>query len=264
MALAPLSRSSVASPCAQRSPEAAQAGQRVVVKVVNADGSPLKTLDAQKQPRELAALLKQLGLSPQSLQKTAQGTGGACQKQAAHQQFQQAYQRDSFEPAKSQKPSPTPPPAQAQNTPAPAQPQNAAAPAQGAKGPSSGKSTDQVAQDIAKEATTWKYDYTGGKTWDAAMNNAQNFDTSKAGVCVDMAIEAEQRFEAQGVDAHVVFGKTAEGDHAWVEFKDDQGGWQAFDPTAAACTKKADDAITPYDGGPYHYQGVTETHEAVA
>ncbi|WP_434300300.1 transglutaminase-like domain-containing protein [Corallococcus exiguus] len=226
MAISSLSRPS-SSPCAKVSPEAAQAPRNVVVKVVNADGSPVKTVDSAKQPQEFAKLLKDLGLTKESLLK---GEG-----------------------AKAQGPKPQPAPAP---TPAPAQ-------AQGAKGPSSGKSADQVAQDIAKEATSWKYDYSGGKTWDAAMKNSSNFDASKSGVCVDMAIEAEQRFEQAGVDARVVFGDTDRGAHAWVEFKDDKGQFQAFDPTAAACTKKADDAITPYDSGAYQYQGVTETHQAV-
>ncbi|MBN8471192.1 transglutaminase domain-containing protein [Corallococcus exiguus] len=252
MAISSLSRPS-SSPCAKVSPEAAQAPRNVVVKVVNADGSPVKTVDSAKQPQEFAKLLKELGLTKESLLKgegvKAQGpkpTGGS-------QSFQQNWQRDSFEPSKAQAQKPQPAPAP---TPAPTQ-------AQGAKGPSSGKSADAVAQDIAKEATSWKYDYSGGKTWDAAMKNSSNFDASKSGVCVDMAIEAEQRFEQAGVDARVVFGNTDRGAHAWVEFKDDKGQFQAFDPTAAACTKKADDAITPYDSGAYQYQGVTETHQAV-
>lgn len=261
MAISPLSRPS-SSPCAQRSPEAAQAPRNVVVKVVNPDGSPVKTVDSAKQPQEFAALLKKLGVTKEALLK-GEGAKGQCPKPPGAERFQQNWSRDSFEPSKAQAqkpqpaPAPTPAPAEARPTPPPAQ-------AQGAKGPSTGKSADAVAQDIAKEATSWKYDYSGGKTWDAAMKNASNFDATKSGVCVDMAVEAEQRFEQAGVDARVVFGKTAQGDHAWVEFKDDKGQYQAFDPTAAACTKKADDAITPYDGGPYQYQGVTEKHDAVA
>lgn len=257
MAISSLSRPS-SSPYAKQPSDAAQAPRNVVVKVVTPDGSPVKTVDSAKQPKEFAALLKELGLTKEALLK---GEGAKAQgpKPTGAQRFQQNWQRDSFEPSKAQaqKPQPAPAPAQAQPTPPPAQ-------AQGAKGPSSGKSADQVAQDIAKEATSWKYDYSGGKTWDAAMKNAGNFDASKSGVCVDMAIEAEQRFEQAGVDAHVVFGNTDRGAHAWVEFKDDKGQMQAFDPTAAACTKKADDAITPYDSGLYGYKGVTETHDAVA
>ncbi|MBZ4332881.1 transglutaminase-like domain-containing protein [Corallococcus sp. AS-1-12] len=232
MAISSLRPSS--SPCAKPSPEAAQAPRNVVVKVVNPDGSHVKTVDSAKQPQEFAKLLKDMGLTKEALLK-GEGVKSHCPKPTGSQSFQNNWNRDSFEPAK----------------------------AQGAKGPSSGKSADAVAQDIAKEATSWKYDYSGGKSWDAAMKNAGNFDASKSGVCVDMAIEAEQRFEQAGVDAQVVFGNTDQGLHAWVEFKDDKGQFQAFDPTAAACTKKADDAITPYDGGAYKYQGVTETHQAV-
>lgn len=249
MAISSLSRPS-SSPCAKLPSEAAQAPRNVVVKVVTPDGSPVKTVDSAKQPQEFAKLLKELGLTKEALLK-GEGAKGQSPKPTGSQSFQQNWQRDSFEPSKAQAQKPQPAPA-----PTPAQ-------AQSAKGPSSGKSADQVAQDIAKEATSWKYDYSGGKTWDAAMKNASNFDASKSGVCVDMAIEAEQRFEQAGVDARVVFGKTDRGDHAWVEFKDDKGQYQAFDPTAAACTKKADDAITPYDSGAYQYQGVTETHQAV-
>ncbi|AFE06034.1 hypothetical protein COCOR_04796 [Corallococcus coralloides DSM 2259] len=249
MAISSLSRPS-SRPCAKPSPEAAQAPRNVVVKVVTPDGKPVKTVDSAKQPQEFAKLLKELGLTKEALLK---GEGAKAQgpKPTGAQSFQQNRNRDSFEPSRAQAQKPQPAPA-----PAPAQ-------AQGAKGPSSGKSADQVAQDIAKEATSWKYDYSGGKSWDAAMKNASTFDASKSGVCVDMAIEAEQRFEQAGVDARVVFGNTDRGLHAWVEFKDDKGQFQAFDPTAAACTKKADDAITPYDSGLYGYQGVTETHQAV-
>ncbi|RKG90531.1 transglutaminase-like domain-containing protein [Corallococcus terminator] len=272
MALAPLSRPSVSSSFTQRPSGVAQgcggAGQQVVVKVVNGSGAPRQEQGAGTLPPELSSLLRQLGVSPKDIQGLTDSLGGS--KQVAPRQFQQSYHRDSFEPSKgqgrsAQKAQPVP-----QNTPAVQQqktlaPQGTAStPTQDAKGPASGKGAEQVAQDIAREATSWKYDYTGGKSWQSAMDNAANFDTSKAGVCVDMAIEAEQRFEKEGVEAHVVFGKTAEGGHAWVEFKGDDGKWQAFDPTAAACTKKADDAITPYEGGPYHYQGVDETHEAVA
>ncbi|WP_375759988.1 transglutaminase-like domain-containing protein [Corallococcus exercitus] len=233
MAISSLSRPS-SNPCAMRPSEAAQGPRNVVVKVVTPDGKPVKTVDSAKQPQEFAKLLKELGLTQEALLK-GEGAKGQAPKPTSAQSFQQDRNRDSFEPSK----------------------------AQGAKGPSSGKSAELVAQDIAKEATSWKYDYSGGKTWDAAMKNASTFDASKSGVCVDMAIEAEQRFEQAGVDARVVFGNTDRGAHAWVEFKDDKGQFQAFDPTAAACTKKADDAITPYDSGAYQYQGVTETHQAV-
>ncbi|MGE6762245.1 transglutaminase domain-containing protein [Corallococcus interemptor] len=236
MAISSLSRPS-SSLCGKPSPEAAQAPRNVVVKVVNQDGSPVKTVDSAKQPQEFAKLLKDLGLTREALLK-GEGAKGQAPKPTGAQGFQRNWNRDSFEPSKAQ--------------------------AQGAKAPPSGKSAEQVAQDIAKEATSWKYDYSGGKTWDAAMKNASTFDASKSGVCVDMAIEAEQRFEQAGVDARVVFGNTDRGFHAWVEFKDDKGQLQAFDPTAAACTKKADDAITPYDSGLYGYKGVTETHDAVA
>ncbi|RYZ41922.1 MAG: transglutaminase domain-containing protein [Myxococcaceae bacterium] len=258
MALAPLSRPSVARSFAQRPSGVAQ----------GCGGVGPQAQGLGKLLPELSSLLKQLGVSQKDIQSLSESLGGS--KQAAPKPFQQAYQRDSFEPSKAQglsaqKSQPAP-----RNTPAVQQksvPPQAAAPTpatQDAKGPASGKGAEAVAQDIAKDATSWKYDYTGGKSWQSAMDNASNFDTSKAGVCVDMAIEAEQRFEKEGVEAHVVFGKTAEGGHAWVEFKGDDGKWQAFDPTAAACTKKADDAITPYEGGPYHYQGVDETHDAVA
>lgn len=251
MAISSLSRPS-SSPCAKLPSEAAQAPRNVVVKVVKPDGSLVKTVDSAKQPQEFAKLLKDLGLTQEALLK---GEGAKAQgpKPTGSQRFQNNWNRDSFEPSKAQAQKPRPAPAPA---PAPAQ-------AQGAKGPSSGKSADQVAQDIAKEATSWKYDYSGGKSWDAAMKNASTFDATKSGVCVDMAIEAEQRFEQAGVDARVVFGNTDRGLHAWVEFKDDKNQFQAFDPTAAACTKKADDAITPYDSGLYGYKGVTETHQAV-
>ena len=249
MAISSLSRPS-SSLCGKPSPEAAQAPRNVVVKVVNQDGSPVKTVDSAKQPQEFAKLLKDLGLTKEALLK-GEGAKGPAPKPTGSQGFQRNWNRDSFEPSKAQAQKPQPAP-----TPAPAQ-------AQGAKAPSSGKGAEQVAQDIAKEATSWKYDYSGGKTWDAAMKNASTFDASKSGVCVDMAIEAEQRFEQAGVDAHVAFGNTDRGFHAWVEFKDDKGQLQAFDPTAAACTKKADDAITPYDSGLYGYKGVTETHQAV-
>ncbi|MBL0694390.1 transglutaminase domain-containing protein [Comamonas sp. JC664] len=273
MAISSLSRPSPSS-CANRAPAAAQASQNVVVKVVNADGSTARTVDSAKQPQEFADLLKKMGLTKEGLLRgegakgvKSEGAKGACPK-PAESRFQQNWRADSFEPAKPQgkKAQPTPPPTQAQPTPAPAKEQPAPAPAkaQGEKGPPSGKSADAVAKDIAQQATDWTYDYTGGKTWDAAMKNASTFDKTQAGVCVDMAIEAEQRFEKAGVDARVVFGKTGRGDHAWVEFKDDKGEYQAFDPTAAACTKKADDAITPYDNNLYNYGSIFQTHQAVS
>ncbi|AEI67426.1 transglutaminase domain-containing protein [Corallococcus macrosporus] len=253
MAISSLSRPS-STACTKRASEAAQTSQSVVVKVVNPDGTTVKTVDSAKQPQEFADLLKKMGLTKEGLLK-GEGAKGACPK-PAESRFQQNWRADSFEPSKpqGQKPQPTPTPAKAQPAPATAQAE---------KGPPSGKSADAVAQDIAKQATEWTYDYTGGKAWDAAMKNAGTFDKTQAGVCVDMAIEAEQRFEKAGVDARVVFGKTGRGDHAWVEFKDDQGKYQAFDPTAAACTKKADDAITPYDNNLYNYGSIFQTHQAV-
>jgi Skp family chaperone for outer membrane proteins len=56
-----------------------------------------------------------------------------------------------------------------------------------------------VAQRIAQEATGWNYDYSGGKTWDQTMDNEGTFDSTKSGVCADMAVEAAQKFEESSV-----------------------------------------------------------------
>jgi hypothetical protein len=123
---------------------------------------------------------------------------------------------------------------------------------------------DAVAQRIAQEATGWTYDHTGGKTWSQTLGNEDRFDGSKAGVCTDMACEAAQRFEEAGVNARVVFGNTQQGNHAWVEYQDKNGDWQMFDPTAAACSKNAADAITPRDNGLYGYGNAFSYFEAPA
>jgi transglutaminase-like putative cysteine protease len=123
---------------------------------------------------------------------------------------------------------------------------------------------DAVAQQIAQNATGWNYDNSGGKTWDQTVANENNFDQSKSGVCVDMATEAAQEFEAQGVNARVVFGDTNLGGHAWVEYQEPDGSWASFDPTAAACSKNADAAITPMDNGIYQYGAVTDRFDPPA
>jgi transglutaminase-like putative cysteine protease len=123
---------------------------------------------------------------------------------------------------------------------------------------------DQVAQKLAREATGYSYDSSGGKTWSQAVGNEDTFDGSKSGVCADMALEAAQRFEQEGVEARVAYGKTARGNHAWVEYKDAQGNWKMFDPTAAACTKRPQDALTPRDNGLYGYGSVFSRYDAPA
>lgn len=130
-------------------------------------------------------------------------------------------------------------------------------------GKASGKSHadgDAVAKKIAKHATHWHYDNTGGKTWQQTLANEDRFDRTKSGVCTDMALQAAQEFERKGVDARVKFGHTSRGNHAWVQYRDD-GKWKMFDPTAAACTKNAKTAITPRDNGLYNYGSTFSTYD---
>jgi hypothetical protein len=123
---------------------------------------------------------------------------------------------------------------------------------------------DAVAQKIAQEATGWNYDHSGGKTWGQTTANESTFDSSKSGVCTDMALEAAQQFKDAGVNARVVFGNTDRGNHAWVEYQDANGQWKSFDPTAAASTGNADAAITPMDNGLYGYGQVFQQYTAPA
>jgi Transglutaminase-like superfamily len=138
------------------------------------------------------------------------------------------------------------------------------------KGPSTSPSTSKasnpegVAQKIAKDATGWNYDHTGGKTWEQTKANENRFDSTKSGVCTDMAMEAAQRFKKEGVNARVQFGNTDRGNHAWVEYQNSKGQWEKFDPTAAASSKNADAAITPMDNGMYNYGKAFSTYEAPA
>ena len=170
-----------------------------------------------------------------ALQSKSSPTAAAGEKPEPQSQTRQNYDKDSFE-----------------------------------KGPSTSPSTskasdpDAVAQKIAKDATGWKYDHTGGKTWEQTKANENRFDQSKSGVCTDMAMEAAQRFKKEGVDARVKFGDTDRGHHAWVEYQDSKGQWKEFDPTAAAGSKNADAAITPRDNGLYNYGKAFSTYEAPA
>jgi transglutaminase-like putative cysteine protease len=157
-------------------------------------------------------------------------------------QFMQSYNSDSFSPA----PNKAPPVSGVGDT----APSN------------SNANPEQVAQQIAQRAAGWNYDNTGGKTWTQSVNNENTFDGSGSGVCADMALEAAQEFEKAGVEARVVYGNTAQGNHAWVEFKDSSGNWQMFDPTAAACSKDPNAAITPKDNGLYNYGSAFELHDA--
>lgn len=77
-----------------------------------------------------------------------------------------------------------------------------------------------------------------------------------------MALEAVQRFEAAGVEARVVGGETNKGNHAWVEYKGEDGQWKRFDPTAAACTKDANQAINT-DNNVYDYGNIIATYDEV-
>ncbi len=171
-----------------------------------------------------------------AMQSRSSPAGDAAGGPTPQNQFRQNYERDSFEAA-------------------------------GAGGPGSSTTNadpDAVAQRIAQEATGWNYDHSGGKTWDQTMANESNFDSSKSGVCTDMAVEAAQKFEQAGVNARVVFGETGQGNHSWVEYQDKNGQWQMFDPTAAAGSKNADSAITPMDNGLYNYGRAFEFHEPPA
>lgn len=122
---------------------------------------------------------------------------------------------------------------------------------------------DAVAEEIAQDAVSWNYDRSPGKSFDDAVANENNFDASKSGICTDMALEAAQRFEAEGIDARVVGGKTDKGNHAWVEYKGADGQWKAFDPTAAATTKDAQTALDPYNGNTYQYGETIGIYEEI-
>ncbi|MBM7116432.1 transglutaminase-like domain-containing protein [Archangium primigenium] len=142
-------------------------------------------------------------------------------------------------------------------------PQAAIAPESAPKAPvtKGAANADEVARQIAQDATNWKYDYSGGKSFDQAVRNEDTFDSGKAGVCTDMALEAAQRFEAKGVDARVVAGETDRGLHAWVEYKGEDGQYKRFDPTAAT-TKDASKAIDTDSNG-YGYGKIVETYNDI-
>ncbi|WP_434391226.1 transglutaminase domain-containing protein [Melittangium boletus] len=142
-------------------------------------------------------------------------------------------------------------------------PKNAIAPESAPKAPApkGAANADEVAKEIAQDATNWKYDYSGGKSFDQAVRNEDTFDSGKAGVCTDMALEAAQRFEAKGVDARVVAGETDRGLHAWVEYKGEDGQYKRFDPTAAT-TKDASKAIDTDSNG-YGYGKIVETYNDI-
>lgn len=189
--------------------------------------------------------------SPQNTQKVTEKASGALQSKSSpageaagspepQSKVRQNYDKDSFEKA-------------------------AGAGASGTK-PSTSKASnpEAVAQKVAKEATGWNYDHTGGKTWEQTKANENRFDSTKSGVCTDMAMDAAQRFKKEGVNARVAFGDTDRGNHAWVEYQNSKGQWEKFDPTAAATSKNADAAITPMDNGMYNYGKAFATYDAPA
>lgn len=178
--------------------------------------------------------------APSAMQAKSSPAGEAAGSAEPKNQIRENFEKDSFEKA-------------------------AGPGASGSGSPTSRNSDpDAVAQKIAKDATGWNYDHSGGKTWEQTKANENRFDSSKSGVCADMAMEAAQRFEKEGVDSRVVFGKTDRGNHAWVEYQDAKGQWKEFDPTAAAGSKNADAAITPRDNGLYNYGSAFDRYEAPA
>jgi len=203
----------------------------------------------QRMQSQLASVQAQLKpTAPTSLG----GLGGAAAQPpmsapAAQPQsdFARRYHSDTFEPA----------PASASGA--------GAAPTTAPSG-TTASNPDAVAQKIAQQATGWNYDHTGGKTWGQTTANENTFDSSKSGVCTDMALEAAQQFKDAGVNARVVFGNTDRGNHAWVEYQDANGQWKSFDPTAAATSGNADAAITPMDNGLYGYGQVFQQYTAPA
>jgi hypothetical protein len=201
------------------------------------------------------------GLSSGKVQPVTSKMGGSTPAVPQQSQFMRNYYSDSFEPSsRGMSTGSTQSPMAARPT-SPTSPTGSTSPVSST---SPSADPDAVAQQIAQEATGWTYDHSGGKTWSSTLSNEGTFDGTKSGVCADMAVEAAQRFEEQGVNARVVFGRTQQGNHAWVEYQNANGDWQMFDPTAAACTKNAADAITPQDNGLYGYGSAFDYYEAPA
>lgn len=128
----------------------------------------------------------------------------------------------------------------------------------------------QVAAGIAQQAATWNYDFAlqeKGRTFQEGLDNADNFDKTRLGVCTDIAFKAAKMFEQQGIDARVVGGKAIDSNgksvnHAWVEYMGEDGKFHRFDPTNAASSKNPNSALTPEDDG-FTYLEVSEMMDDV-
>lgn len=86
---------------------------------------------------------------------------------------------------------------------------------------------------VANEMAGYTYQF----YYNDKKSNAST-DSSKSGNCVDLAQSTVAKLKAKGVEARVIDGNYAgssyNGGHDWVQYKDTDGQWKFFDPTAAA------------------------------
>jgi Transglutaminase-like superfamily len=133
--------------------------------------------------------------------------------------------------------------------------------------PNNGSKSRSVAEEIANEAATWSYASEleqRGRSMEEAVANEGGFAATERGVCTDMAFRAANLFQERGIDARVIGGLVrstggvagaqttfapGQVQHAWVEFKGEDGQWHRFDPTVAAQKKSAQAAMAA-DGNP--------------
>ncbi len=103
-------------------------------------------------------------------------------------------------------------------------------------------SSNQAAQEIAREMAGYKYEFYYNERKSVARTEG-----SRAGNCKDLADVAIEKFRQRGVQARLVLGdvrsKSYTGGHYWVEYQEADGQWRFFDPTGAATNKSAQRAF---------------------
>ena len=97
-----------------------------------------------------------------------------------------------------------------------------------------GSTTSNAAvNSVANELAGYKYQF----YYNDKKSNAET-NSSKSGNCCDLAQVTMDKLKANGVECRMILGNYAgssyNGGHYWVQYKDTDGSWKFFDPTAAA------------------------------